>query len=121
VVSASANIAAGNATVQGRAYVTGNAPAGAPIEARVEVLESNLRRVNERLDQTQRELDEEFRKVNASLKQEEAIRLSEDDLTRRKLEASETGGIHITAMGALWLFVGVTLSTASTEISKWLR
>jgi hypothetical protein len=36
------------------------------------------------------------------------------------LEATATGGVHISAMGAVWLFVGVTLSTAGIEISRAL-
>ena len=66
-------------TAHGRGYSTDNAPAGAPIEARVEVLEKNLRRVNERLNQTQKEMDDELHKVNVSLTQETATRIVEDD------------------------------------------
>jgi len=108
-------------TAHGRGYSTDNAPAGAPIEARVEVLEKNLRRVNARLNQTQKEMDDELRRVKVSLTQEAATRIVEDDSTRRTLEISETGGIYITATGALWLSVGVFLSTASPELSRWLQ
>ena len=87
-------------TAHGRGYSTDNAPAGAPIEARVEVLEKNLRRVNERLNQTQKEMDDELHKVKVSLTQETATRIVEDDSTRRTLEISETGGIYIMATGA---------------------
>ena len=55
------------------------------------------------------------------MKREEQARAAEDQVIRHKLETTETGGIHVTAMGALWLFVGVTLSTASPEIAKWLQ
>ena len=108
-------------TAHGRGYSTDNAPAGAPIEARVEVLEKNLHRVNERLNQTQKEMDDELHRVKVSLTQETATRIAEDDSTRRTLEISETGGIYITATGALWLSVGVFLSTASPELSRWLQ
>jgi hypothetical protein len=59
--------------------------------------------------------------TGAALKREEQARAAEDQVIRHKLETTETGGIHVTAMGALWLFVGVTLSTASPEIAKWLQ
>jgi hypothetical protein len=39
----------------------------------------------------------------------------------KKLEATGTGGIHISAIGASWLFVGVILSTAAVEIVQWLN
>jgi hypothetical protein len=37
------------------------------------------------------------------------------------LEASGTGGVHISAIGASWLFVGVILSTAAIEIAELLK
>lgn len=121
VVSGTANIDLGGLTMSGRGYSMDNAGPNATPEARIEVLEKNIGRVNERIDQTQREMDTEFRNADAALKQEEQARDAEDQAIRHKLETSETGGIHVTAMGALWLLVGVTLSTASLEIAKWLR
>ena len=107
--------------MSGRGYGMDNAGPNATPEARIEVLEKNIRRINERIDQTQREMDTEFRNAGAALKREEQARATEDQAIRHKLETSETGGIHVTAMGALWLLVGVTLSTASPEIAKWLQ
>ena len=121
VVSGTANITLGGATMSGRGYGMDNAGPNATPEARIEVLEKNIRRINERIDQTQREMDTEFRNAGAALKREEQARATEDQAIRHKLETSETGGIHVTAMGALWLLVGVTLSTASPEIAKWLQ
>lgn len=93
----------------------------ATLDARVEALEKNIVGVNERLDQTQREMDDQFRKAEAAVRQAEEILAAEDRVIREKLEATGTGGVHISAIGALWLFVGVTLSTASPEISRWLQ
>lgn len=85
------------------------------------MLEENLKRANERINQAQREFDEKMRKVAASVVQEQVERRSEDAAIHHKLETSETGGVHITAIGAIWLFVGVTLSTASPEITGGLK
>jgi hypothetical protein len=53
------------------------------------------------------------------LHEERCLRKEEDEETRRKLSLSQTGGLSISAMGLVWLFWGVILSTASTEIAKW--
>jgi len=37
------------------------------------------------------------------------------------LEATGTGGVHISAIGASWLFVGIILSTAAPEIAEFLK
>lgn len=121
IVSGTANMTLGNATMSGRGYGMDNAGPNATPEARIEVLEKNIRRINERIDQTHQEMDTKFRNADAALKREEQARAVEDLAIRHKLETTETGGIHVTAMGALWLFVGVTLSTASPEIAKWLQ
>ena len=66
-------------------------------------------------------MDEEFRKTAEALKNEEKTRQVEDNALHKKLEATGTGGVHISAIGASWLFVGVALSTASVEIAGFLK
>jgi hypothetical protein len=91
------------------------------IETRVDALERNVSSINDRISQTQREMDEEFQKIVDALKREEQSRQTEDGAIRQKLEATGTGGVHISAIGASWLFVGVVLSTAAIEIEKFLK
>jgi hypothetical protein len=63
-------------------------------------------------------MDAELRKGAEALEGEANARSAEDKVIREKLEATGTGGVHISAIGALWLFVGVTLSTASVELAS---
>jgi hypothetical protein len=91
------------------------------LDARVEALEKNVVAIHERITQTQHEMDGEFRRVTEAIEGEKHLRKSEDLAIREKLEATSTGGVHISAIGALWLFVGVTLSTAAPEIAALLR
>ena len=121
VVTGTVHITLEGDTLRARGYGMDNAGPNATPEARIEVIEKNIRRINERIDQTQQEIDIKFRNADTALKREEQGRIVEDQAIHHKLEATETGGIHVTAMGALWLFVGVTLSTASPEIAKWLQ
>ncbi len=102
-------------------HQTHRAGTDATLEERVDVIEKNLALANERINQTQQEIDAHACAAAAAVKQEQDARIAEDRAVREKLEATGTGGVTISFMGAIWLFVGVTLSTASLEISQWLK
>ena len=91
------------------------------VESRLDALEKNVTSMHERISATQKELDEGIQKSAAALKTEEAVRQQEDAAIRQKLEATGTGGVHISAIGASWLFVGVILSTAAPELATLLQ
>lgn len=121
VVTITADIKLPSMGGTGRGHGSVSAGPGATIEARVQALEENLQIVHDRVSQTQNEMDQRFRKYSEALKQEEQVREKEDQNIRAKLEATETGGLHISAMGAFWLFVGVIMSTVPVELAKWLK
>ena len=108
-------------TAKARAYGTHGAGENPTIDARLEALEKNITSIHERITQAQNEMDAEFQKAANALKHEEQLRQSEDNEIRKKLEATGTGGVHISAIGAAWLFVGVILSTAAIEIAELLK
>lgn len=103
------------------AYVTHHPGVNPTTDARLDALEKNISSVNERISATQKEMGQEFRKATDALRSEEQMRQTEDNAIREKLEATGTGGVHISAIGALWLFVGVILSTAAPELEKLLK
>lgn len=111
-----------SATCKARGHIT-HGPTGTnpTVEARLESLERNLVLIHERISCTEKEVDEELRKATEALKNEEQARQSEDYLLHEKLEATGTGGVHISAIGASWLFVGVVLSTAGIEIAEFIK
>lgn len=111
------------AAVSGKARGFVRKPPGpnATIDARVEALERNIELIHQRISDTENEMDAEFRKTNDALKEEQQARKSDDIAILEKLEVTGTGGVHISAIGASWLFVGVVLSTAAIEISEWLK
>jgi len=104
-----------------RAYGTLSAGPSPTVESRLDALEKNVTRIHERISQTQAEMDEGFQRSADALKREEQSRSAEDAAIRAKLEATGTGGVHISAIGASWLFVGVILSTASAEIAALIK
>jgi len=108
-------------TFKARGYGTEGPGPNPTIETRLDALERNISRIHERITGTQEEMDEEFRKTAEALKNEEQTRRAEDNAIHEKLEATGTGGVHISAIGASWLFVGVVLSTASVELAGYLK
>jgi hypothetical protein len=39
----------------------------------------------------------------------------------KKLKESLTGGMHISALGASWLFFGVVISSLAPELADWVN
>lgn len=109
------------ATCKARGYVTQGLGPNPTIETRIDALEKNMALIHERISSNEKELDEEVRKAAEALKNEERARQTEDNAIHEKLEATGTGGVHISAIGASWLFVGVILSTAGIEIAEFLK
>jgi hypothetical protein len=77
--------------------------------------------LHERITQNEREIDQQLSGISGLLKSERQSREGDDQSIRAKLETTATGGIHISAIGTVWLFVGVILSTAAVEISCLLK
>ena len=120
-IAGSAHITLPAMTVSARGYGSVDAGENPTIDARVQALEENLKRVNDRVSQTQNEMDQGFRKQCDALKQEQQVRSDEDQRIRVKMESTETGGLHISAMGALWLSIGVIMSAIPCELAVWLK
>lgn len=93
----------------------------APIEKRLETIETNLSNLNARFDQAQQRQDHEQRKNRSQLNEEQILREKEDNETRKKLEAAQTGGLRISAMGLVWLSLGIIMSSISAEIAKLIN
>jgi hypothetical protein len=104
-----------------RAHSIHNLGPNPNIEARIESLERNIVLIHDRIAGAEKEIDEESQKVTNALKSEEHARKSEDNEIHKKLEVTGTGGVHISAIGASWLFFGVILSTAAVEIAEFLK
>lgn len=98
-------------------HIWRNTQSGAPIDERVAALEVNLLRVKEELRDTQKDVDKRFSDQEKSLKEEAEGRSESDRRIEEKLEASETGGLHISAMGLFWLMAGMPLTVFPREIA----
>ena len=114
---AGARIQLAAATGKGRASVTYNAGPNATLDARVEALEKNMASIRNEIAAVEAERDDGFQKVKEEIRSEVQAQEADDKKLGEKVEASATGGIHISAIGASWLFVGVALSTAAPELA----
>ncbi len=91
------------------------------VESLRDALEKNVIMIHESICQVQTNTRTELRKAAQALKHEEESRRIEEKAIRDMLEATGTGGFHISAIGAAWLFFGAILGTASAEIAALLR
>jgi hypothetical protein len=121
IVFGAAGLASSTAFGNARAHVTYGPGSDPTIETRLTAIEKNIAAIHDRITATQRELDERWQKANDGLASEAAARKAEVGRTQKMIETSATGGVHITAIGATWLFIGVVLSTAAPELSTWLK
>mgnify|MGYP003587825762 CR=1 FL=1 len=108
-------------TGKARVHSTHSPGPNPTIEARIASLERNVVLIHKRISGTEKEIDKELSKISDALKGEKDARQLEDNEMHKKLEATGTGGVHISAIGASWLFVGVILSTAAIEIAELLK
>jgi hypothetical protein len=116
IVTGTGHIQLSGASVSG--FGTVSPSPTATLEERVAALEKNLSQANFLIHQTQERIEEETRKQNAALASERGDREAGDENTRKLLQEATAGGLYLEATGVLWLFIGITLSTASIEIAR---
>lgn len=108
-------------TFTGRSHIFSFASPEATIEERVAALEKNIKNIYTHITEIKTEMNENTRAQREELSLEREQRMHNFQKLNKKLEATETGGLNISAMGALWLSIGVILSTTAAEISTFLK
>lgn len=88
---------------------------------RIVRLERHVDELRKIASQIQEEMCRELSQMSYAINLEEQTRQKEDLHIKDKLEAAGAGGIHISAIGAAWIFSGLILSTASAEIASSLN
>ena len=77
-------------TASGRVYVR-SAPAQPSLEARVDAVEENVRRIDDRITTAERRMDDQIRRVESAVSSEQHARQEADDTLRARLEDSQLG------------------------------
>jgi hypothetical protein len=93
----------------------------ASLTDRLGAIEKNLPLIQERISYTQQELDRAVHTLRGELKEALAAANARVAHVDTKVTALGTGSLHISAMGALWLFVGSILGSASPNLAAWLK
>jgi hypothetical protein len=85
------------------------------VEARLDAVEKNLTRVRDQLHELERETEKRLEQQIKALEQEKQDRAKVDEDIREKLKTSAVGGLHISTVGVVCLFMGMIMSTGSIE------
>lgn len=88
------------------------------IEARLKVAESNINHLAKQIQGINKELDELSVSTAEAIRQEERERAKEVASLHGRLEKVAVGNSALLAFGALWLAIGVVLSTMAPDIWK---
>ena len=89
----------------------------APLDLQVAALTRNTLQLKNSLNELRGKVDSHHREQSEALHIEQANRSKEDSALRDRLESAQTGGLHLTAAGVIWLLFGVLLGTLSPEIA----
>ncbi|MGH8602976.1 MAG: hypothetical protein ACREXR_09455 [Gammaproteobacteria bacterium] len=116
IITGSANVTLGAISGSARGYAWAPIDQNSSIDDRLAAIEKNLNHINDRISQAENNLDNQVRSITEIINHEKSIREQADNETHQRLEAVSTGGLHISATGALWLLLGVTMSTVPNEI-----
>jgi hypothetical protein len=87
-------------------------------EERVNALEEAHKALKQQVEQLSNKLETDLRQQKDALTQEQNARSTEDQKIRERLELAHTGGLSLSGVGAVWLFVGVILSTFPPELAR---
>ena len=107
-----------NFSSSGRAMVRWPIDPNAVISARIEALEKNLGKIDEDVNALFRQLDQHTAVAKERASNEENMRAQAVAEVRRELIEASVGNFSTLVFGAVWLAVGVVLSTWAPEIAK---
>lgn len=96
-----------------------HSPKNLPVEDRLEALENEVRLRKVETEKLRAETDQKVSKLSDGIRDEKQLRAEEYKRLNEKMKNTATGDLWLAQMGAVWLFIGVLLSTASVELAKW--
>ncbi len=105
-----------NITESAKAHVWRGSGKNPTLESRLEAAEANLGELYGRLNRFESESNHEIRKIVSKLRAESAERKEQDRQLHHKIEVASADGLHLAAVGVVWLMAGVILSTIPQEL-----
>lgn len=106
---------------EGHAYSTFPVDHSAAIDDRIKALDRNITLIHERITTVHSDARKKHDELRVKVV-EHAGRLEEiGTKLAGDLRTFGTSGLHISGIGAAWLFLGTIMGGASQEIAKWVR
>lgn len=93
---------------------------GAPLEERVAIVEGQVRAMQTNYNALSEQMRRQGDAAKSAIDQERSARERATGELKSKLEKLGADGIHLEMAGVVWLVIGATLATISSEIAKWL-
>lgn len=117
----STGVSAGWAVAKGGSSRTARAnpvSANPSIDQRVERLEGLVTGLQTKLSETRNELRQAEKKAQQALDEQGRQLVNQIGEVAKKIEATAIGGVHVSAVGVIWLFVGTVLSGFGPELHR---
>jgi len=111
-------IASGTATFSGRLDVRVVPKVPASLESRVDALEENLRRVDDRVTAEERRVDAELKRVSELVSSERDAREHAVTALARRLADYSAGDLDWEIAGTVWLVIGQAMGSFPAEIAS---
>jgi hypothetical protein len=121
--SASGTLSAGFAVVSatGAGYASYKIDPDLPVSEALQIIQKNLELVHQRVSDLQAEtLDRHKRLQSVVNDHTDRIAKVRDELSNQ-VKTFGTSGLHISAIGAVWLFAGAVMGAASPELQSLLQ
>ncbi len=91
------------------------------LESRISAVEVKLKKLNEHVHLVESAFEAHVRSSQDLLRKESEARTEAVRELNRKIEAASTDGLHLAAVGVVWLACGVIMSTAPSELLSLVR
>ena len=109
-----------SATVSARGHVRVNPKDPSSVSSRVDAIEENLRRVDDRISQVETRVDQEVKSVRELVDSERSERARGHPTLDARLEEAAAGDLDLELVGVWWLIVGQVLGSFPEEIGRVL-
>jgi hypothetical protein len=109
-------VAAGTSAGKARATVWTTPRPSDSVERQLEIITSNVATLRGDVNRIEGELDRVTADHNAALSDEASQRAKADVALDEKLASAQTGGLHISVVGLVWLALGVIFTSIPSEI-----
>lgn len=119
-ITATANMVLPGLVVEGYAYSTHGPAADQIIEGRLGHLESIIRKLEMTQGKTHIAVLQAEKKVQQSIDTQARQLSGQIDAVARRIEATATSGVNVSAVGVVFLFVGTILGGAALELHQLL-